>query len=342
MAQFTIGIPTYNRSHLLKEALASATPQLDGAVRVVVVNNGSTDATRAVLSKVPPNVTVIHHPENRGAHFSFKQTLEHSDTEFFSWLQDDDLLHRDFLCRAKNAFDMHPEASVYIAYAACTALRANIGDARLYGPPVVLSTFAGGGPQLIESSGLIALGFFCSVGIPPVVVFRRESLIKAMECWNPGFPLYAERSLLNSVLRDGPAVVDSFVGGIFYSHPGQEHKRLWKSDDTRRLDWLDMARKTSRHLAESPRWMDSAARLVAELPTSKVSEWLDLLGGPADAVDECHRLSQLMLARIQEENKEPAGKAPPSMKGCVRQLVPPLLWEVAAGAKRLARNYRSG
>lgn len=347
MHQFTVGIPTYNRSGFLRDALASACTQLDGQVSVVVVDNGSTDATAEVLANHPPNTTVIRYPQNSGAHFSFSQTLEHAGTEFFSWLQDDDLLHSNFLARAKAAFAVHPEASVYMAYAACTSSRTNIDDARLYGAPVSVRSFLGGDMQLVESSALIALSFFCSVGIPPVVVFRTKSLRMAMTSWNPSFPLYAERSVLNSVLRTGPAIVDAYVGGVFYQHAGQEYKRLFKLEEARRSDWLDMARQVQVHLASYPGWMTSVVNVLTELPPSTARAWLKGVADLGDGIEECREICKFLQQKLDDGGCHPEGRggtASPSgsfAKGCARQFVPPILWELAASAKRYAKGIRS-
>ena len=62
MPKVTIAIPVYNGSNFLREAIDSALSQTYPNTEIVVVNDGSTDATREILDSYGNVVVAIHQP----------------------------------------------------------------------------------------------------------------------------------------------------------------------------------------------------------------------------------------------------------------------------------------
>jgi len=64
----SITISTYNRAGIVPRAIHSAFAQTYPNIEVVAVDDGSTDATPALLDgyAMDPRVRVVRHPENRG------------------------------------------------------------------------------------------------------------------------------------------------------------------------------------------------------------------------------------------------------------------------------------
>ena len=85
----TVLICTFNRAHLLPEAIASAIAQ-PGAVEVVVVNDGSTDGTADLLARTA-GIRVYTQP-NGGKPRALALGLRHARGEAVLVLDDDDLL----------------------------------------------------------------------------------------------------------------------------------------------------------------------------------------------------------------------------------------------------------
>lgn len=85
----TVLICTFNRAHLLAEAIASALAQ-GGDVEVVVVDDGSTDGTAALLARTP-GIRVYTQP-NAGKPRALALGLRHAQGEAVLVLDDDDLL----------------------------------------------------------------------------------------------------------------------------------------------------------------------------------------------------------------------------------------------------------
>ena len=89
----TIGIPTYNRSKFLKEALSSALNQSYRNIEVIVSDNGSIDNTPEMLLSFKDNrLHIIRYEVNSGMVFNFNSCLRAAKGEYFLMLSDDDIL----------------------------------------------------------------------------------------------------------------------------------------------------------------------------------------------------------------------------------------------------------
>jgi glycosyltransferase involved in cell wall biosynthesis len=83
-------ITTYNRSALVTEALASVFAQTWRDFEVIVVNDGSTDDTRAVLAAYGDRIRCIHQP-NSGLNAARNAAIGEARGAYFALLDDDDL-----------------------------------------------------------------------------------------------------------------------------------------------------------------------------------------------------------------------------------------------------------
>jgi glycosyltransferase involved in cell wall biosynthesis len=90
----TVGLPVYNGERFLADALDSVLGQTYGDFRLVISDNGSTDATEAICRDYAtrdPRVVYLRYDVNRGAGWNFNHVFEHCDTPFFRWAASDDL-----------------------------------------------------------------------------------------------------------------------------------------------------------------------------------------------------------------------------------------------------------
>ncbi len=81
-------IPTWDRAALLRRALDSVLAQTLPARRIIVVDDGSTDATAALLAEYP-QVECLHQ-ENRGVSAARNLGIRHGDSEWVAFLDSDD------------------------------------------------------------------------------------------------------------------------------------------------------------------------------------------------------------------------------------------------------------
>lgn len=89
----SIGIPTYNRSVLLKRSIESALKQDYENLEVIVSDNASTDHTKElcqIYCDKDPRFKFIHHQTNLGPSKNFAEVLINASGNFFMWLGDDD------------------------------------------------------------------------------------------------------------------------------------------------------------------------------------------------------------------------------------------------------------
>jgi glycosyltransferase involved in cell wall biosynthesis len=88
----SVVIPTRNRRALLARTLASVLAQKGVELAVVIVDEASTDGTAEALASVAdPRISVVHHPVPRGVAAARNAGLEHVETEWVAFVDDDDL-----------------------------------------------------------------------------------------------------------------------------------------------------------------------------------------------------------------------------------------------------------
>lgn len=116
---FSIGVPTYNRRALLKQALASLLEQTFTDFEIIVGN----DFTGEVLTPentgiTDPRVRFVNHGKNLGELGNMNSLLAGARGRYFTWQFDDDLAAPSFLEEVRSAlakFD-HP-ACAFTSYA---------------------------------------------------------------------------------------------------------------------------------------------------------------------------------------------------------------------------------
>lgn len=106
-------IPTYRRPRLLERAIRSVLRQTYPNFEVCVYDNASGDETAAVveeLARQDPRVKYYCHPKNIGAFLNFQHGLIRVQTDFFSFLSDDDILLPEFFQTVLEGFEKFPDA----------------------------------------------------------------------------------------------------------------------------------------------------------------------------------------------------------------------------------------
>jgi glycosyltransferase involved in cell wall biosynthesis len=96
---FSILVPTYNQAPYLSGALDSLRAQSFSNWEAVVVNDGSTDDTSAIMEEYARRDSRIRpfHKQNGGVATALNRGLEHACGEWICWLSSDDLFEPDAL-----------------------------------------------------------------------------------------------------------------------------------------------------------------------------------------------------------------------------------------------------
>lgn len=88
----SIVIPVYNGEGYVNEAINSALAQTYENCEIIVVNDGSTDNTEAIVNTYGNKIRYFS-KENGGVSSALNVGIEHMEGEYFQYLPHDDLLH---------------------------------------------------------------------------------------------------------------------------------------------------------------------------------------------------------------------------------------------------------
>ncbi len=108
MPLVSVIIPTFNRKRFLAEALDSVGSQTFVDYQLIVVDDGSTDGTDLMVSRVP-GVLLLKQP-NRGVSSARNAGIGASAGEWIAFLDSDDLWKPEKLARQVDFHRCHPEA----------------------------------------------------------------------------------------------------------------------------------------------------------------------------------------------------------------------------------------
>jgi glycosyltransferase involved in cell wall biosynthesis len=181
----SIILPTYNRARFLPQALESIRSQRFTDWELIVIDDGSTDDTPAVLpvltAGLPQPVRCVRQP-NRGAYGARNTGLDLARGEYVAFFDSDDVWLPDYLWECATAARANPD--VDWVYAACRIVDHATGRVlepstfRVDGQPrpfLRLRTRTAGELNILDDPGtlhcLIASGLFC--GLQNSLIRRR-------------------------------------------------------------------------------------------------------------------------------------------------------------------------
>lgn len=226
---FTIGIPNYERPHYLREALQSILAQSFEDFEVIVSDDCSKADIASVISEFSdPRLRWVRQEENLGAVANFNYVIGQARGRYIVFHQNDDLLHRDFLLRAYEAFQRHPDA---VLYASCF-WTGNIQQGFRASTDIHTDKAAdilAGGPFLLDGN------LFCArllVSFPitfPVIAISAEHW-HAVGGYFADYELGADQITLCRVLIGGTLLYDTRIGGIYRAHAEQTSRSSAKRD----------------------------------------------------------------------------------------------------------------
>lgn len=107
-------IPSYNAAKYIAEAIDSVRAQTYQPVEIIVIDDGSTDATREVLRPYIEAKTIIYiHQENKGTGAARNAGIKVARGEFIALLDADDVWQREKLAKQIPLF---ADANVHLVY----------------------------------------------------------------------------------------------------------------------------------------------------------------------------------------------------------------------------------
>lgn len=207
--KITIIIPTYQRPHLLKKAIQSALNQTWKDLQVLVCDNASKDKTEQIvleLAKTDSRLHYVCHPKNIGMLANYAFGLRSVQTDFFSFLSDDDLLLPCFCQTAMEGFTQFSEIGFFAASSVSVSKESGVICAPL---------------EMWKREGVYAPqeGLLEMIGkypIPTTVMYRREIISKVqIDVENP---LAWDCDFLIQLASLFPFAISKKLCGIFIHH----------------------------------------------------------------------------------------------------------------------------
>jgi glycosyltransferase involved in cell wall biosynthesis len=114
MASVDVIIPNYNYARFLPECVHSILSQDMSDLRIIIIDNASTDGSVDVarqLAKQHSAIELICHASNQGPHASFNEGIDVASADYVLILCSDDILSEGGLRRAKEALERNPQAA---------------------------------------------------------------------------------------------------------------------------------------------------------------------------------------------------------------------------------------
>lgn len=162
----SIVMPTYNRAHLLGQAIDAVRDQTYRNLELIIVNDGSSDGTPDLLAKYQasdPRIRVVH-KHNQGIPDTVNRGWLEAKGQYLTWTSDDNLYHPTAIETMVAYLESHPETAM--VYTDCRYIDGE--GAFLYDPP-------GREPEALETGCPIAgCLLFRRHVLDEVGMFRRQ------------------------------------------------------------------------------------------------------------------------------------------------------------------------
>ena len=310
----SVVIPVHNRAALIEHTLASLLPERHPAVhlRVIVVDDGSTDGGAEAAKRVCPTVQVLRQPR-RGAAAARNAGLACVTTETVLFLDSDDLVEPDFFLPRLDALADNPTA------------------AGAYGP---YDCFEGEGvfqeamirprhtPYPVETGGVTSrshllrlLGGWYLVG--PATLWR-ASVIRDLGAYDESLRVNQDVELMFRVLtRSGGLIGCTGPRALCREHALDARQGVVAGDRGKASDLLMLRRRFLSALTEAG-LADQAARDA--LGRYCLDRWFELRMSVPDIAEEFYTLSRSISPRLRLEGRWPL-RALASAFGARRALV---------------------
>ena len=230
--RLTIAIPHLDRTDFLRRAIDSVLRQTEPAI-CLVADQGGTEETRLLMESYRDHPLVRHVPTDAGGLWpNWLAAMDAADTEYFAWLQDDDVVSRRYANRVRRAFEAFPAARTWTAPLACAHDEHTGFHFVFNGPlwPMDLLDFI---PNAIDGGLLVPIAYVTSWALSPGVAFRNTDAFRAAMHGLPGgCDLFYERMVLAAMGAQGPVVCDPYRAGYWIHHGRNESYR--QQEETRR------------------------------------------------------------------------------------------------------------
>ena len=110
MSRATVVIPNYNGMRFLPDCLSSLAAQSEPDVEIILVDNGSSDESVSFVRQHYPQTVVCAAAHNTGFCRAVNEGIERSSAPYVILLNNDTVVHPDFVRELCSCMDRHPDA----------------------------------------------------------------------------------------------------------------------------------------------------------------------------------------------------------------------------------------
>lgn len=219
MASIDVAVPCYQYGRYLGDCLTSILAQDVAALRVLVIDNASTDDSVEVaqeFARCDSRVEVIARPRNLGATASYNDGVDWAAADYFLLLDADDVLAPGSLDRATRFLDAHPGVSM--TYGAELRTSFAPGALPVFDPPAATEDWTiEHGDDFIRRLCRSAVNH---VGATTVV--RRTAAQKVVGHYRAELPYTDDLELWMRLALEGDVASTATIQAARRLHPGQD------------------------------------------------------------------------------------------------------------------------
>lgn len=164
-------MPVYNAEQHLREAVESILAQTHTALELVIVNDGSTDGSEAIIrSYQDPRIRLLKNPENKGLIYSLNYGIAACRGSYIARMDADDISLPERIAAQLDFMEHHPDVGV----CGCDYSQFGAGSERFY-------------KALSSHDEILAQLLFNSSVVHPSLMLRRSALDGLDPVFNAGY-----------------------------------------------------------------------------------------------------------------------------------------------------------
>ncbi|RYY67587.1 MAG: glycosyltransferase [Chitinophagaceae bacterium] len=115
--KISVLLPVYNAGPFLAEALESVLQQSFGDFELLVLDDGSTDASAEIIASfTDPRIRYLPNDRNRGLVYTLNRGLELAQGTYIARMDADDVCHPERFAAQASFLDQHPEVAVVATF----------------------------------------------------------------------------------------------------------------------------------------------------------------------------------------------------------------------------------
>jgi glycosyltransferase involved in cell wall biosynthesis len=207
--------PCYNAARFVAETIESVAAQAYAPVEHIIVDDGSTDESWAVIESFGSRINAVRLDRNRGGSYARNRGAERARGEFLMFLDSDDLIAPETLGALVMAVRAQPAG-----IAACPWRRLRLVEGKWVEAPPEAS------PPLLHDP---LRGWLQNCWVPPCAILWRRDAYERTGGWDERITLNDDGDLMMRAFVRGCSLVSAAGGKALYRHHGAT--RLSLSND---------------------------------------------------------------------------------------------------------------